>query len=256
MITKMEEIYKKLYSVIKDLYALETLSIFLPMEGSKYRRNEEKDSCASRGCFRLMVVGRCVNGWTEMPDVSADKFSIDAMESLKTNGFKWLRDDGQGSDTYIRKSDGKECRYNINRSAFWRSIRNVLKLSRPAIASEDRWFEYIVWSNLYPVAPRDKGNADGILKQAQFEQCKELLVQQIDFFDPTHILFITDWEGWFDSFAELFDVKKTGNSVNDNVVGVGSYNDRRIVVSIRPDRTRPNKPNEAQFAKDIVSAFL
>jgi len=138
--TNMQNIYRNLYSAIKAEYPVETLSMFFPMEGSKYR---EVNTDISNDTPRLMVVGRCVNGWNEMPNTSAEKFSDEAVQAVETIGFKWLRDDGHGTDTYIRASDGKECRYNINRSAFWRSIRNLLKLLKPDAVLDNRWFEHM-----------------------------------------------------------------------------------------------------------------
>lgn len=110
MTVDMKETYRKLYSAIKAEYPVETLSMFFPIEGSKFR----DVSSISGNAPRLMVVGRCVNGWTEMTNTSADEFSVEAIQAVEAIGFKWLRDDGYATDTYIRKSDGKECRYNIN----------------------------------------------------------------------------------------------------------------------------------------------
>lgn len=276
MHSAMKRTYENLYVSIKNSYPIESLSMFFPLEGTEYRESmqwarilTEEEVQFETGtkqydelienvlvpAVRLMVVGRCVNGWTDMPDESPEEFSIRAARDINVRGFHWLRNDGTATDTYIRKYDGKESRYNINRSAFWRSIKNVLNILKPYSTLDERWFEHIVWSNLYPVAPKDEGNADTPLKKHQLIHCRDLLLQQIKLFNPSHILFITDWDGWFDDFADLFDVKRNGDSATDNVVAAGNYKDKRVVVAVRPDRTRPNRPNEKQFADDIVSAF-
>ena len=46
-----------------------------------------------------------------------------------------------------------------------------------------------------------------------------------------------------------------GDSERDNVVGCGNFGSIKIVVSVRPDRTVPNKPDESVFANDVFSAF-
>ena len=126
----------------------------------------------------------------------------------------------------------------------------------PERADWDRWFENIVWTNLYSISPEHHGNAEGKLQDVQLEISKEILLQQIKFYKPTHILFMTDWDWWFERFADVFpNVCKIGKSEKDNVVGYGSLNNIKIVVSVRPDRTKPNKPNEDKFASDVFNAF-
>lgn len=272
---KMAETYGNLFTEIKKAYPAVNLSRFFPMEGENYREfkqlsritpMEDEDLHMSEDEFvskymepavRLMVVGRCPNGWYELKENTREEFKLHAACSIIESGFHWLHDNGHAVDTYIRQSDGKECTYNINRSAFWRSIKNIVQYLKPVTNVVPRWFEHIVWTNLYPIAPRDAGNAGKKMKLAQLKFCRDLLVQQVEHFIPTHILFITDWEEWFDAFSDLFPgVARIGNSVTDNVVGKGFYEHSKVVVTIRPDRTRPNKPDEAQFAEDVYRAFV
>lgn len=270
---EMYETYKELYDVVKNNFNIETLSRFFPMQGDNYNEfkqlsrlepfdgedfptNEQDAEKYFEPAVRLMIIGRSVNGWTQLTETSADDFATNAANAIVDKGFSWLRDDGRGVDTYTRESDGKECRYNINGSSFFRCTRKILNKMKPITTMCDRWFEHIVWSNLYTVAPLHNGNAEGKLQDVQLELSKKLLLQQIEFYKPTHILFITDWDWWFDRFTDVFpDVKKTGNSTTDNVVGKGVFNKAKIVVSVRPDRTWPNRPNEEQFVNDVVNAF-
>jgi hypothetical protein len=56
-----------------------------------------------------------------------------------------------------------------------------------------------VWSNLYAIAPKDGGNPDDAMQKVQRNTCRELLVEQIREYAPTHILFITG-QDWFNTF--------------------------------------------------------
>lgn len=94
------------------------------------------------------------------------------------------------------------------------------------------------------------------MKALQLDDCRKLLALQIEHYAPTHIVFITDWDNWFSDFADLFsDVEHIGNSATDNVVSVGKYKNAKVVVSIRPDRTRPAHPDETLFTADVIKAF-
>ena len=250
------ESYKVLYETIKNNFKEEKFSRFFPLCGTKYNENVQ----ITKGCMgpevRMMLVGRSVNGWTELLEKTAEEFAMVATDSFLQKGFEWLRDDGKGKETYIREYDQKECRYNINQSSFFRCTRKILNQLKPTTVIEKRWFDYIVWSNLYTIAPLHTGNAEGKLQDIQLEISKKLLLQQIEFYKPTHILFITDWDWWFERFMDVFSmVKKVGNSLTDNVVGKGTYNGSKVVVTVRPDRTRPNRPNEEMFVKDVVKCF-
>lgn len=250
------ESYKVLYETIKNNFKEEKFSRFFPLCGTRYNDNVQITNGCVEPEVRLMLVGRSVNGWTELGEKTAEEFAMVAVESFLQKGFEWLRDDGKGKETYIREYDQKECRYNINKSSFFRCTCKILNQLKPITAIDKRWFDHIVWSNLYTIAPLHTGNAEGKLQDVQLEISKKLLQQQIEFYKPTHILFITDWEWWFERFTDVFPmVKKVGDSVTDNVVGKGTYNSSNVVVTVRPDRTRPNRPNEEKFVADVVKSF-
>lgn len=269
---EMTTAYAELYNTIKHHYPDKKLSRFFPLQGEYYNEYSQlsdltfcdEDNTLSdedlaakymMPAVRLMIVGRSVNGWTELSETSAQEFVHAAASTILQPGFSWLRDDGKGTDTYV-DDNGIEKRYNIYTSPFFRCIKQIINQLKPISAIQDRWFEHIVWNNLYTVAPPQRGNAVGKLQNIQVDLSKQLLLQQIKHFAPTHILFITDWDWWFDRFTDIFpDVKKIGDSIVDNVVGAGTFGNAKIVVSIRPDRTNPNKPNEEQFSIDVVEQF-
>ena len=270
--SEFKKLYSELFTAVKSSFPDIELSKFFPIQGITYDETlqlskttpfdstvledpKEKEKYLEPA-VRLMVFGRSPNGWTELSEKDAKSFSRAASSALTSyDGFSWLTNEGRGVDTYIDKNK-KECRYNINKSAFFRTIRRITNELKPISNYQPRWFENIVWSNLYTVSPKDSGNAEGKLQDIQLEISKKIIVEQIKFYKPTHILFITDWDYWFERFSDIFpEVEKTGDSQIDNVVGHGKYNNTKIVVTIRPDRTKPNKPNEEKFALDVVNCF-
>lgn len=270
--SEFKELYSELFTEVRSSFPDIELSKFFPIQGVNYNepvqwskstpfsKPEPEDPHEKEKylepAVRLMVFGRSPNGWADLAEKDSKSFSSAASRALTSyDGFSWLRNDGQGVDTYFGK-DKKERRYNINKSAFFRTIKRITNELKPISKFQSRWFENIVWSNLYSISPKDSGNAEGALQDVQLKISKKIIIEQIRFFKPTHILFITDWDDWFKRFSDVFpEVKKTGDSQINNVVGQGKYNDAKIVVTIRPDRTRPNKPNEAAFSRDVVDCF-
>lgn len=269
---ELAEAYARLYAEVRTAFPKAELSRFFPMQGTRYNEytqlarltykddeiptTPEEMESYMEPAVRLMVVGRCVNGWGKLEEATADDFALAAATGITQKGFSWLNDDGSATNTYIRKSDKKECRYSINKSKFWRCTKEVLRVLKPESAVRPRWFEHIVWTNLFPIAPPDGGNATGDLQEVQLAASCELLQQQIALYAPTHLLFITDWDGWFSQFSVLFPkVDRVGNSATDIVVGAGRIGTAKAVVTIRPDRTRPTCPKDQAFAAAVVEAF-
>jgi len=256
---EMIKYYEQLFEKVREMYPRRRLSRFFPLEGYRYNEFEQIQSLenltVSVPAVRLMVVCRSVNGWTEILENSAKEFSDSMTDTLIPGGegFMWLDDGGIAKETYINEN-GEKKRYNVNRSAFFRCARAVIGKLKPITLIDTRWFEHIVWTNLYPIAPLYGGNAEGRLRDIQLELSRKILLEQIKHYRPTHILFITDWEYWFECFAPDFpNVVKRDNGT---VVGKGMFNGIRVVVSSRPDRTRPSKPDERLFAEKVVEGFL
>jgi len=255
---KMAYLYKEIYNKLPKKYNKNELSQFFPACGCLYRNADPK----------IMIVGRCVNGWGELTQDGSDCFVRSAAEAVTSaEGFAWINKDNHISTYTDENNNLKE--YNINKSAFWRLNRKIFNKFKPWVAeylktceiSEEhrrllenmdveRWFDYIVWTNLYPIAPKSSGNAYGELKDFQNEFASRLVVEQIKYYKPKYAIFVTDWDYWFSDFSKTFcDVNKIDNG--KYVVGKGNYNGAKIVVTVRPDRTKPHKPNEDEMADEI-----
>lgn len=219
----MEHLYCELYNQMNAFIDRHTqiksrgLSLHIPMVGNRYADQQK---------VRLMWIGRAINGWDDSDFFTLplnDYLSkVKALENDRTR-FAWLNG------------------YNYRRSQFWRTCQLLhQKLAAPVWDADD-WFEEIVWTNLYNVAPSKGGNPSGRLCKAQQQICGQLLQKQIALFKPTHIVFVTDGDWFFD-----FDQPKTVNmrlfpeisatpTCDGVVVATGVIGKSKVVVTKRPE---------------------
>ena len=234
----MRELYGALYDAITMpghcwmRPGAKPLAFQTPMVGNRYD--------GQRGC-RLMWIGRALNGWKAYDfGVGREIFVDCAIRQMRERDrFAWLSD--QSNDLY----------YNYRQSAFWRTCKLVHDMILP---EDERWFEDIIWANLYPVAPSGKGNPSGKLCDAQRAASGELLKRQIEAFGPTHIVFVTDWD-WFADFNSagtepLFPAVQPVATPGGPVVGSGRIGEGVAIVTRRPEY-RPERP----FAQAVYEAF-
>ncbi len=258
---ELAECYGKLYDRVKAETndPLENLARFFPVEGKHYRDNPK---------VRFMVVGKCTNGWWGINGSNRAEFVNEAEECIGKTGFGfWLDENGSSI-----KKEGKEYYpYSINRPPFWHANKDALLSQNEMARDKSDWFEYLVWCNLYPFSPRHKWNTTEEQKNAQSDKlCQELLQKEIEYFKPTHILFHTCWEDWFDHVAPLFgNAVKNKHISNKGVIrpsdlicveGAGIWNSVKIVVTIRADgqylKTDENGMTVLKkFASDVRDAF-
>ena len=131
----------------------------------------------------LMVVGRAVNGWKSF--TVKDEFSQLYREIPEP------LEDGSEGDVASYFSG-----YNINTSAFWRTVRNVAKSLYPC---NDRDFgKNLVYSNLYKIA-LPGANPDFSLQRLQLPECINILKKELLYWEPSAVLFLTDWN-WAEPF--------------------------------------------------------
>lgn len=255
----VRELYRQLIEATKKTEC-KTVSKFFPVEGVKYKESREKNDAN----VRLMFIGRAPNSWADCDlNDSLDKF----LTGVPTN-FEWLNDNG-----VTKRGD------ILSNKAFWYCTKATLEEIDPKIKGKTRWFDYTCWSNLYPISPIEGGNPEGDLKEVQLSSARGILESQIEYFKPTHILFITDWaiydrtgcRTWFSDFAELFtDINGKGAiceiagldaedaKIDDKrpvVVAKGKYKNIPVVVTSRPDKGKQNRPTADSFARQVKDAF-
>lgn len=275
----MENLFGNLYdSIISDQLLKEQftepikvpyLTSFTAVKGKKY------DKCAKK----FMLVGRAVNGWGEKrfygDYLSKEEFiksSLDnfysregTVSSEENDRFEWIGDvKWQGVAPKNRYREGidksrvaiEEMPYSLSR-AIWSYPKEIwcgLSEYDTNLAWKDRWYENIVWSNLYKIAPTFGGNPDFRLKKVQFESCYNLLLEEIKIFKPTHILFATGYDEWFDKFDEklgrICKIDINYKDKNQIVEATGELLGAKFVVSKRTEMKDKNK-----YVQSVISAF-
>jgi len=221
------------------------LTGFLAMEGLSYRRGAG-----------LMVVGRAVNGWTEeiLPHALATVLECTRYAQVVQNSVN-------GSNAcpmlWVTKRWGPNDVYNTKRSAFWQSIRGVVRQLHIAYVQDvdrDRWPSHLVWSNLYKVSPANGGNPIGPLCDVQKPGCIDLLELELETYKPSRILFLTgiDWANPF--FKWMTGVPSLGGPLH-HVERFGTYtisNGHKIQWVVA---THPQGKPEAEWIGEVAEAY-
>lgn len=264
----MKELYAKLfkdcvtttYRMSNKVWAFNQLGHFVSMAGPKFHKEP----------VRLMIVGRATNGWPGLCCDNEDAFGSDAAEKFSAKGFSWVvnSEDGRG----LRNTEED---YYLSTSPFWRTSKQIWE--QLSGKTDDRWVDYIAWSNIYKVAPKndteetryDYANPSKTLCRKQLSACQEILKHEIEVYQPTHILFISGWDWFFDwatdfgrntgktLFGELCQLPPLGKNNPKNgvyVEGCLSYEtkDRAIPVVVA---CRPEYRPEQEYIDQVVTHF-
>lgn len=247
--------YQALYTNISNskwkTWFRESAGHFTGMRGNEYESQEVK----------LLVVGRATNGWGQLDITNRDNFAKAAYKKI--------------SQEHI----GKNMLQHMH-TKFWKNVRSIWEyLSGNQIAQKDDMVaNYIAWSNLYKIAPNigKSKNPNKSQQLTQIEAAKKILQAEIAFFNPTHILFITEkftnnieqkkWWSWIEPFIlgkDSAEQKKMNGFLNiknipgDVVRGKDIYTEQKIkvVVATRPDSLQSNRAYQKKWVQDIADAF-
>lgn len=173
--------------------------------------------CGDNFDQQLMVIGRAVNGWrhgwnpADLTDPEKRALVLEKTKQLSEapaspveRPMMWvIRKTGA-----TKRVDGKTV-YNVNRSAFWRTIRDVY--ARTAVQGKKPpadWPSYLCWSNLYKISPRSGGNPPKELRALQRPFAMQLIAEEIAQFAPARVLVLAG-ENWFRPFARHLDLTVT-----------------------------------------------
>ena len=120
------------------------------------------------------------------------------------------------------------------------------KISRHLLnIAPHQWPDSIAKTYLYKISPA-QGKASADLLNRQHDLCRDILLEEIRTYRPTHILFLTGWSGVWDFDFPVYPLLK-----GEMVEAVGKTEDgAQILVSRYSIRD-----SEDKFAADIVSAF-
>lgn len=247
---ELKEEYRKLYKAVFDYLSNNGLVTHFPVIGKNYEKSRKK----------FMLVGRALNGF-DYKEKHSGSFTIggsinnyldDAMNAYVTSDDRF---------EFLRKENGKVGK----NSAFWRTAKLVFeKLNN---SHEPEWFDSIIWANIFPVAPSEGGNPSDLLCHFQVSAAKKILKLTIEKYKPKYILFETGWNDWMYYWDKkdkkmicMFEgvPKEERDGLmgkKDNIIWDGMIGDSAVVIACRPDR-RKNKPNEEDYAKEIVEKFI
>lgn len=247
----MNELYKK---ILETEYKGETIYQHLK-DGSFTVSRAYKGSEYNNSYSKLMVVGRAMNGWEK-------DFSESSLDEVISTLFeeKFDFDDVINPNLQEKYTD---CTYNYIRSKFWKLIKFLLEEYNDANSNwydktvNKNWNEKIVWSNLYKVSPWKSGNPPWKIMIQNIDEYINILKKEIAMFNPERILFITDInylepDVKKSTFIETFNIKKCENG---DIVGIGEYDNKKIVVCKRPDRWGMSDEKIRIMAKEIKAKF-
>lgn len=203
--------------------------------------------------FRLMYVGRDLNGWKPLTGNNVDEL----VENVLTNGrTKCFLSDAVHSPQY-RDENTNELLYSINKSRFWQICKEVMNRA----GEIENWAEKIVWSNVYKVTyQRGRRGAHWDLVCETFEPCLEILRYELEVFKPNHVVFVTGTDYFLPrdlgiSFRPVFSLEH--DPVDFDVISKGIYTDNsghkiKMVAVNRPEIT---KGTNTEKADKIMEAF-
>lgn len=218
----------------------------------------------------LMVVGQSPNGAMagEWLRSDLDERFIDSVVRAffgpSPNGhpcpMRWVTDQWSkelAEQVWARKG-WQSTPYSTDRSAFWRTLKDVVANLNVANTGDDAWPSHLVWTNLYKINPADRGNPGRLLCAPQFDCCVELLKAEIESYRPRRILFSTglDWPKPF--LRDLgFVPEKVHSTHGLGVKDIGtlrdiSYSVPRVVVASHP---QARGTDEGAWVRQVVEAF-
>lgn len=156
--------------------------------------------------IRLMCIGRSANGgaeetsWNIKTVFDINNANIKAIEILSY----WEK---FSMDWVLKPPLGKKRAYQS--FPFWHLTKIIINTLNKNLQEND-WIHYLVWSNLYKIAPLDGGNPNEALCAAQLKYAKKILEYELHNMLPTHVIFITD-NDWYSDFNEI--VSKAQNEI-------------------------------------------
>lgn len=197
----------------------------------------------------LLVCGRAVNGykprWT--PSALANVAERNAIYESTV-----LRNPSPGGCPlrWVVDSWGRRDGYNTKRSAFWRTVREVLIRLAPNIR-QDWWSSYVAWGNLYRIAPGERGNPDSKLCRLQLPLCQQQLSLDLEWLRPRRFVVLAGWD-WASPFLLPMGLERTPDAYVQ-AIGCRTLSDGArvdIVVARHPQ----GKPHGA-FVDAVLNAF-
>lgn len=204
--------------------------------------------------IRLMVVGRAVNGWNE-----EDYSNFIDSRDIAEHAFKIY--DNADFSRIVKMTDKDE--YNYIRSKLHKLTYRVLCAfgeGTPGHWYDDpkQWQEKFVSSNLYHISPQAERNPSVRQQKATYKISAEILLKEIEIYNPTHIIFVVGKEWMFDDKWEDHFQYKLGVTFNPTgskfITSSGYIGNAKYIVTERPER-RVSGWTEEFLVNEAINAF-
>lgn len=219
----------------------------------------------------LMVVGKATNGWdhsraflpAELTRIRCNAIVKHALNdagfsagSRSPDGLRWVREDWRG------EKDGEV----YSKTAFWWRLHDIL-LSL-GVGVESDWYDKIVWTNFYKIAPVNRGtstvsgNPAGDIARLQEDPCLAILRAELEAYEPRRILLVTGWHGWW--WDPRRDEGKLGDLGEFRRMPIRATSDRHLVAgTLRMGKLKsalivtrhPQGATKIPYVADVVQAF-
>lgn len=186
----------------------------------------------------IIFYGRATNGW----DSSWD---LDILFSDKNRDhLEWM----EQNENYNPN------KYNPNRSPFLRIIKGISTEIYKDKLGDKKWYQFVAWSNICKVAPRESGNPSDKVFYATLDNNIKAFRAEVDFLSPKYIVLLTDgiardnkpidWTSYFiNSFNDVkyYDTIPWG-SENKIKIKVYKSGNMFIILSVHP-QGREERPH-------------
>ena len=196
---EITETYKELFRTVKGTFPHEKLLCSFPVQGSYYNEfsqlsrltpfdgedypaNDEEAMRYIEPAVRLMVIGSNKIMQEELSEKTAEEFSLSAGEKICYINLV--------SHCAIDKNDVPEY------------PKHIIEKLKPVSSIGDKWFEHIVWYNPFVFEAPNNEVLNKKLQVLQLPLCQKLILSQLEFFYPNHILFMPNAKKFADAFPK------------------------------------------------------
>ena len=139
----------------------------------------------------LMFVGRAINSWCPLDGTVVDGNIKERITRCEKCTLDWVVGEKNWSHCknngclYAQDEDRLDGRKNS--TPFWQMIKYICEQN----GITENWQKQIVWSNLYKASYENGGNPTNFYNE-QVKLCNEILIKEIDFYNPSKIYFLTE----------------------------------------------------------------
>ena len=201
----------------------------------------------------LMVVGRAVNSFWRY-HFPEEFNSLDRATEFARNVVNDSNRTTNCPMGWLNEAWAGEVKYKARRSTFWRGINAVMQGLAPSTANDENWASKLVWSNLYKVSPEEGGNPSNFVCDLQLSGCLELLQLELEYHEPSRVLFATGM-GWAKPFLSAlgFVAETDSQSAQVEAFGRGKLRNGHELTFVVASHPQGKPGGHQAWADDVLS---